>query len=66
MTAKQTADGPDATGREIPAEDEEVDVLYLAGQRPQEEGAWLWVTTVDARRRGRVHRLVLAEYQAAG
>jgi len=59
MTAKQTADGPDATGREIPAEDEEVDMLYLAGQRPQEEGAWLWVTTVDARHGGEFTALSL-------
>jgi hypothetical protein len=59
MTAKQTADGPDATGREIPAEDEEVDMLYLARQRPQEEGAWLWVTTVDARHGGEFTALSL-------
>ena len=42
-----------AAGWESPADDvadEEVDVLYLAGQCPSEEGAWLWVTTADARR----------------
>ncbi len=55
MMAKPYAVGPDGAGREIPdgdARDEEVDVLYLAGQRPPEEGAWLWVINADARRGG--------------
>ena len=34
------------------AADEEADVVYLAGQRPPEEGAWLRVTTADARHGG--------------
>ena len=41
MTATPDAAGPDGAGWEIPADDvpdEEVDVLYLAGQRPPEEG----------------------------
>ncbi len=53
MTITPDAAGPDGAGWEIPADDaadEEVDVLYLAGQRPPEEGAWLWVATADARR----------------
>lgn len=54
--------GRDGAGREIPAgdaADEEVDVLYLAGQRPPEEGAWLWVTTADARHGGEFTALFL-------
>jgi hypothetical protein len=41
------------------AADEEMDVLYLAGQRPPEEGAWLWVTTADARHGGEFTALFL-------
>ena len=51
MTITPDAADPDGAGWELPAgdaPDEEVDVLYLAGQRPPEEGAWLWVTTADA------------------
>jgi hypothetical protein len=62
MTITPDADDPDGAGREIPADDardEEVDVLYLAGQRPPEEGAWLWVTTADARRGGEFTALFL-------
>jgi hypothetical protein len=36
-----------------------VDVLYLAGQRPPAEGAWLWVTTAEARRGGEFTALFL-------
>lgn len=49
-------------GGEVPADDvadEEVDVLYLAGQRPPVEGAWLWVTTADAGRGGEFTALFL-------
>ena len=52
---------------EIPADDaadEEVDVLYLAGQRPPGEGAWLWVTTADARRGGEFTALFLPRIRA--
>ncbi len=62
MTVTPDADGPDGAGWEIPAgdaADEEVDVLYLAGQRPPEEGAWLWVTTADARHWGEFTALYL-------
>ena len=62
MTGAPDAAGPDGAGWEIPADDaadEEVDVLYLAGQRPPEEGAWLWVTTADARRGGEFTALFL-------
>ncbi len=55
MTATPDAADLDAPGWEIPADDvadEEVDVLCLAGQRPPGEGAWLWVTTAEARRGG--------------
>ncbi len=48
MTPTPDAADRDAPGWEVPADDardEEVDVLHLAGQRPPEEGAWLWVTT---------------------
>jgi hypothetical protein len=41
------------------AADEDVDVLYLAGQRPPAEGAWLWVTTAEARRGGEFTALFL-------
>ena len=34
-------------------------MLYLAGQRPPEEGAWLWITTADARRGGEFTALFL-------
>ena len=53
MIATPDAAGSDAPGWESPADDvadEEVDVLYLAGQCPSGKGAWLWVTTADARR----------------
>jgi len=62
MTVTPDAAGPDGAGWEIPAEDapdEEVDALYLAGQRPPEEGAWLWVTTADAGRGGEFTALFL-------
>ena len=62
MTATPDAAGPDGAGWEIPADDvadEEVDVLCLAGQRPPEEGAWLWVTTAEARRGGEFTALFL-------
>jgi len=62
MTVTPDAAGPDGAGREIPAgdaADEEVDVLYLAGQHPPGEGAWLWVTTADARRGGEFTALFL-------
>ncbi len=61
MTITPDAAGPDGAGWEIPADDaadEEVDVLYLAGQCPPEEGAWLWVAT-DARRGGEFTALFL-------
>jgi hypothetical protein len=51
-----------APGYAVPdtdAADEDVDVLYLAGQRPPEEGAWLWVTTAEARRGGEFTALFL-------
>ena len=68
MTVTPDADGPDgAAGWEVPAEDardEEVDVLHLAGQRPPEEGAWLWVTTADARRGGEFTALFLPRTRA--
>jgi hypothetical protein len=41
------------------AADEDVDVRYLAGQRPPAEGAWLWVTTAEARRGGEFTALFL-------
>jgi hypothetical protein len=53
LIATPDAAGSDAPGWESPADDvadEEVDVLYLAGQCPSGKGAWLWVTTADARR----------------
>ena len=34
-------------------------MLYLAGQRPPAEGAWLWVTTAEARRGGEFTALFL-------
>ena len=62
MTATPDAAGLAAPGWEIPADDvadEEVDVLCLAGQRPPGEGAWLWVTTAEARRGGEFTALFL-------
>ncbi len=62
MTATPDGAGTDAPGWEVPADDvadEEVDVLYLAGQRPPAEGAWLWVTTADARQGGEFTALFL-------
>jgi hypothetical protein len=62
MTIRPDAAGPDGAGWEIPADDaadEEVDVLSLAGQRPPGKGAWLWVTTADARHGGEFTALVL-------
>jgi hypothetical protein len=61
MTATP-GDSDAASGYVIPGEDaadEEVDVLYLAGQRPPAEGAWLWVTTAEARRGGEFTALFL-------
>jgi hypothetical protein len=46
----------------IPDEDvgnEDVDVLSLAGQPVPDGGAWLWVTTAEARRAGELTALVL-------
>ena len=51
-----------APGYAVPdhdAADEDVDVLYLAGQRPPAGGAWLWVTTAEARRGGEFTALFL-------
>jgi len=53
-----------APGYAIPdtdAADEDVDVLYLAGQRPPADGAWLWVTTAEARRGGEFTALFLPQ-----
>ena len=43
------------------AADEQVDVLYLAGQRPPAGGAWLWVTAAEARRGGEFTALFLPQ-----
>ena len=55
MTVTPDDTGAASQGFAIPdddATDEDVDVLYLAGQRPPAEGAWLWVTTAEGRRDG--------------
>jgi len=62
MTTTPDAASPDAPGWAVPADDvadEDVDVRSLAGQRPPAEGAWLWVTTGDARRGGEFTALFL-------
>jgi len=41
------------------AADEDVDVLALAGRQPPPGGAWLWVTTAEARRGGEFTALFL-------
>jgi hypothetical protein len=51
-----------APGYAIPGEDaadEDVDVLSRAGPRPPADGAWLWVTTAEARRGGEFTALFL-------
>lgn len=51
----KTSQGWPVPGWEIPADDvadEDVNVLTVAGQRPPAGGAWLWVTTAEARRGG--------------
>ncbi|HCU95958.1 MAG TPA: hypothetical protein DHU96_25865 [Actinobacteria bacterium] len=62
IMAATPADPGAAPGYAIPdddAADEDVDVLYLAGERPTAEGAWLWVTTAEARRGGEFTALFL-------
>ena len=56
-------DGTAGAGYAVPDDDgvpgEDVDVLFLAGQRPPAEGAWLWVTTAEGRRAGEFTALFL-------
>lgn len=62
MTVTPDDTGPAEPGFAIPDEDaveEEVDVLYLAGQRPPAESAWLQVTTAEGRQGGEFTALFL-------
>jgi hypothetical protein len=62
MTVTPDDTGAASQGFAIPdddATDDDVDVLYLAGQRPPAEGAWLWVTTAEGRRGGEFTALFL-------
>ena len=43
----------------VTAANDDVDVLYLAGQRPPAVGAWLWVTTAKDREGGEFTALFL-------
>jgi len=59
MTPEDSGAAPGYAVPGTDAADEDVDVLYLAGQRPPAEGAWLWVTTAEARRGGEFTALFL-------
>ena len=59
VTPEDSGAAPGYTIPDRDAADEDVDVLYLAGQRPPAEGAWLWVTTAEARRGGEFTALFL-------
>jgi hypothetical protein len=59
VTPEDTGAAPGFVIPDEDAADEDVDVLYLAGQRPPAEGAWLWVTTAEGRRGGEFTALSL-------
>ena len=60
------AEPRDGISRTDDVADEDVDVLSLAGQRPPAGGAWLWVTTAEARRGGEFTALFLPRVTTRG
>ena len=67
MTARPRKAG-DPREWEIPdsdVADEDTDVLALAGRQPPAGGAWLWVTTAEARRGGEFTALFLPRRRPA-
>lgn len=60
MTPGDPGAAPGRAPGDDDAAEEDVDVLYLAGQRPPAEGAWLRVTAAEARSGGEFTALFLS------